>query len=220
MWGIADQVFSGPRASQLRHYVGGWIADADFARRILEALPSGTRVDALGPACYFRPRADVIDGWLVGASASSCPNCPTPAEVIAAARLSLADLRPLLRAHRALADGYTNLDGSHPRLELYEAGQSFDAGAQPWGDAARAAQVHPDMYYAYVDGLIPLLVEEGVDVVNWYSFMTDQDPSFGVSVGYGIWNDMVQTITLPVSEPYLDEGAPKAAAIYRGPPPE
>jgi hypothetical protein len=69
-----------------------------------------------------------------------------------------------------------------------------------------------------VDGLVPMLVEEGVDVVNWYSFMTDQDPSHGVDVGFGIWNDMGQSLTLPVPEPYLDEGVPKAAAIYRGPP--
>jgi len=74
------------------------------------------------------------------------------------------------------------------------------------------------MYRAYVDGLIPLLVEEGVELVNWYSFMTDQDPQHGVDVGFGIWNDMRQTLTLPVVEPYLDEGLPKAAAVYRGPP--
>jgi hypothetical protein len=48
--------------------------------------------------------------------------------------------------------------------------------------------------------------------------MTDQDPRFGVGIGYGVWNDMGQRITLPVPEPYVDEGAPKAAAIYRGPP--
>jgi len=61
-------------------------------------------------------------------------------------------------------------------------------------------------------------VDEGVDVANWYSFMTDQDPAFGVGVGFGIWNDMGQAITLPVGDAYLDEGAPKAAAVYRGPP--
>jgi hypothetical protein len=29
---------------------------------------------------------------------------------------------------------------------------------------------------------------------------------------------MEQKLTLPVPDVYLDEGAPKAAAIYRGPP--
>jgi PKD repeat protein len=218
VWAIADQVFSGSQAGRLRRYVGGFIADDGFVRRILEALPPGTRVDALGPACYFKPLNAVVDGWLVGASPSVCPNCPSPAQVIAAARDSIETLRGHIRDHARVAAAYTNPDGSHPSLELYEAGQSFIANYQPWGDAARAAQVHPDMYAAYVDGLIPMLVEEGVELVNWYSFMTDQDPTLGVSVGFGVWNDMSQTLTLPVREPYLHEGVPKAAAIYRGPP--
>jgi len=216
MWRIADEVFDGRRS--VRRFVGAWVGDADFARRILEALPAGTRVDALGPSCYFRPRPEAIARWLVGATASACPNCPTPSEVIDAAYQAFPMLRTSLGEHRAVAEAHLNPDGSHPRLEVYESGQSFDAHGEPWGEAARSAQVLPEMYTAYVDGLIPLLVEEGVEVVDWYSFMTDPDPSHGVDVGFGIWDDMRQTITLPVPEPYLDEGAPKAAAIYRGPP--
>ena len=218
VWRIADEVFAGRRT--VRRFVGGFVAESDYVRRILEALPDGTRVDALGPSCYFRPRPDVIAGWLRGADSGACPNCPTPEEVIAAAWLSLDELRVRLREHRLVAEAFLNPDGSHPRLEVYEAGQSFDAQGAPWADAARAAQVRPGMYDAYVTGLIPMLVEEGVEVVSWYSFMTDQDPSHGVDVGFGIWNDMSQSITLPVPEPYRDEGVPKAAAIYRGPPME
>jgi PKD repeat protein len=218
VWRIADEVFSGRRT--VRRFLGGFVAESDFVRRVLEALPPDTRVDALGPSCYFRPRPDVIAGWLRDAEAGSCPNCPTPEEVIAAALLSLDELRVRLRELRAVAEAYRNPDGSHPRLVVYEAGQSFDAQGAPWAPAARAAQVVPGMYDAYVTGLIPMLVEEGVELVNWYSFMTDQDPSHGVDVGFGIWNDMSQTITLPVPESYVDEGAPKAAAIYRGPPQE
>jgi PKD repeat protein len=218
VWRIADEVFAGRRT--VRRFIGGFVAESDFVGRILEALPRATRVDALGPACYFRPRPDVIAGWLRDAAPGSCPNCPTPLEVIDAAWLSLDELRPRLRDHRLVAEAYVNPDGSHPRLELYEAGQSFDAQGAPWAEAAREAQVLPEMYDAYVSGLIPMLVEEQVDVVSWYSFMTDQDPSHGVDVGFGIWNDMSQAITLPVPEPYLDEGVPKAAAIYRGPPEE
>lgn len=218
VWSIADEVFRGADEHRLLRYVGGFIADDGFTRRILSALPPNTRVDALGPACYFKPPKEIVAGWLAGSSAGSCPNCPTPAEVIAAARLWIETLRLRLREHRLLTERHFNPDGSHPKLVLYEAGQSFIANAEPWGDAARAAQVHPDMYAAYVDGLIPMLVEEGVELVNWYSFMTDQDPTLGVSVGFGIWNDMEQELTLPVREPYVHEGVPKAAAIYRGPP--
>jgi len=216
VWRIADEVFAGRRT--VRHFLGGFLAQPDFVRRVLAALPPGTRVDALGPACYFRPRPDAIAAWMRGATPGSCPNCPSPEEVLAAAWASFDDLRPLLREHRAIADEYLNPDGSHPHLELYECGQSFDARGDPWGPAARAAQDLPAMYSAFVDGLVPMLVEEGVEVVNWYSFMSDPDPSQGVDVGFGIWNDMSQRITLPVVEPYLDEGAPKAAAVYRGPP--
>jgi len=217
VWRIADEVFV---ERKVRRFVGAFTAEPGFVRRILEALPAGTRVDALGSSCYFRPRQASIDAWLSGAVGTVCPNCPSAEQVIEAARLSIDELRPLLRGHRAVADSYTNPDGSHPRLELYETGQSFGAGSDPWAAAARDAQVHPNMYYALVDGLIPMLVEENVDVASWYSFMTDQDPTFGVGIGFGIWNDMAQTITLPVPEPYLDEGAPKAAAVYRGPPTE
>ncbi|HEX6883457.1 MAG TPA: PKD domain-containing protein [Planctomycetota bacterium] len=217
VWRIADEVFAGRRT--VRRFVGGFVAEADFAGRILAALPPGTRVDQLGPACYFRPQPETIARWLEGAVPGSCPACPTPEEVLAAAWLSFPDLGRSLRAHRRLAESHANPDGSHPRLVLYEAGQALDARGAPWAGAARVAQTLPEMYRAYVDGLVPLLVAEGVAGVNWYSFMTDPDPSHGVDVGYGIWDDMAQTITLPVPEPYRDEGAPKAAAIYRGSPP-
>src|SRR5262249_54077709 len=130
VWRIADEVFAGRRT--VRRYIGGWGAESDFLQRILDARPTGTRVGALGPACYCRPRPDVVDQWMLGATATSCPHCPTPSEVIAAAELSIPELEAKLVEHRALADAYTNPDGSHPRLELYEAGQSFDAGLQPW----------------------------------------------------------------------------------------
>jgi len=216
VWRVADEVFGGTR--RVRRYVGGWMAEPDFARRILEALPRGTRVDALGCAAYVRPTPETIEVWNRGAGGGSCPNCPTPEGVLAAAWDSLPRLRAGLRAHRALADGWINPDGTHPALELYECGQSFDALGAPWGVAARAAQTLPGMYTLLVNGLIPLLVDEGVELASWYSFMTDQSPSGGVSVGFGLWNDMHQTITLPVPDVYLDEGAPKAAAVYRGPP--
>jgi hypothetical protein len=216
VWRVADEVFAGRR--EVRRFLGGFVAEADYLRRVLAALPPATRVDALGPSCYFRPRPDVISGWLQGASPGSCPNCPTPEEVLGAAWLSFEELLATLLDHAAAAREHTNPDGSHPVLELYECGQAFDAGDSPWRAAAQAAQGLPGMYDAYVEGLIPLLVESGVARVNWYSFMTDQDPNHGVGIGYGLWNDMGQSLTLPVPEPYVHEGAPKAAAIYRGPP--
>jgi hypothetical protein len=48
--------------------------------------------------------------------------------------------------------------------------------------------------------------------------MTEQNPASGVSGGFGVWGGMAEELTLPVLEPYFDEGLPKAAAVYRGPP--
>lgn len=197
-----------------RRYLAGHTTTPSFVRNILAALPADLRVDALGPACYLRVPKESIDQWMVGADreTGACPNCPTPLQVIQAARGSLPKLRQGLREHRAMATS------RGARLELYEAGQSFLAGFQPWASAAKAAQRLPELYYAYVNDIIPLLVAEGVDLVNWYSFMTEQSPPGAPGVGFGCWNDMEQTITLPVPPVYVDERAPKAAAIYKGPP--
>jgi len=218
VWDMADAVFSGGDAPQVRHYVGGFIANAGFVQAILDALPEGTRVDALGPAAYFAPPGEAVDGWLVEAAGESCPRCPDVGEVIAASLETIETLGPALKAHRDVALRWWNPDGSHPALELYEAGQSFLAGQSPWRRTAQEAQRHPDLYYAYVDHLIPTMVEAGVDRVHWYSFMTEQNPDSGVSIGFGIWGGMDEVLTLPVIEPYLDEGLPKAAAVYREPP--
>ncbi len=215
---IADEVFAGPDSGRLRKFVGGWIGDPTFLADILSALPAGTQVDAVGPAAYFRPRSEDIDAWLAGSVGQDCPNCPTPEEVILSARSFLPDLLVPLLDHRLIADAYLNPDGSHPALELYEAGQSFVAGFQPWGAAANQAQVLPDMFDAYVLDFVPLLAAAGVEVVNWYSFMTSNTAQGGSNGPFGHWDNINQTLTLPVVSPYLDEGVPKAAAVYKGPP--
>mgnify|MGYP003393718521 CR=1 FL=1 len=207
-WPYLSQIH--PRA---RRYLAGHTTTPDFVRDVLAAIPTSLRIDALGPACYFRPLSTTISQWMAGATKTACPNCPTPLQVIQAARLSLPRLRQGLREHRVMATQ------RGAKLELYEAGQSFLAGFQPWGTSARQAQYLPELYDAYVNDIIPMLVDEGVDLVNWYSFMNEQSPLSGTpSVGFGCWDNMDQTITLPVPASYLDERAPKAAAIYRGPP--
>ena len=215
---IADSIFTGDDRKRLRKFVGALIATQTFVDKVLRELRPGTHVDAIGPAIYFGPRTSVIDGWLQGASQAPdgpCPNCPTAQEVITEARNSINDLRPLVAAHRAIADAWINPDGSSPALEMYEGGAAFLAFSSPWQPAAAEASTLPELYDAYVDDLVPMLIDEGVDLVNWYSFMTDQDATLPP---FGIWNDMNQEITLPVVDGYRDEGAPKAAAVYKGPP--
>ena len=218
VFAIADEVFAGPDAPRLRKYVGGWIGDPTFLQKVLDALGHSQRIDAVGPACYFGPRPEDVNAWMAGASGNGCPNCPTPEQVVESARLAIPGLRSKLREHRLLADAFLNTDGSSPALELYEAGQAFIANLQPWKTAAVQAQSIPTMYEAYVLDLIPMLVDERVDLVNWYSFVSDNSASGSGAGPFGHWDNMNQSITLPVREPYLHEGVPKAAAIYKAPP--
>jgi hypothetical protein len=213
---VAEEVFSGPHAGRLRRFVGGWFDQPDFLEDVLAALGPDVQVDALGPACYFEPRAVDVGAWLQGWDGLACPNCPTAEEVIESARLDIADLDGKLRAHAHLARARVNPDGSSPRLELYEGGASFASGFQPWGLAAMEAQRLPAMYDAYVLDLVPTLIASGVDAIHWYSFISEGNQ--GTAGPFGHWQRMDQTITLPVPSVYFDEGLPKVAAIYKLPP--
>lgn len=215
----AQAAFSGAGDDRLRLYVGGHIVNVDSLEKILDALPTGTQVDAIGTAFYFSEQTSDMNSWLAGYDGSNCPNCPTTEELLDAGRASIPLLIPFAAEQVALADSYVNPDGSTPLVMLYEAGQHFVAGGLPWLDEVNAAQVHPDMYTAYADELVPALVGAGVDVICWFTFLGDQDPAPVGGLGpFGIWNTMDQVITLPVPDIYIDEGAPKAAAIYKAPP--
>jgi hypothetical protein len=221
VFGVADTVFSGQERPRLRKYIGAFTGDPSFLSSLGNNFPVDFEIDSVGPAAYFGPAPSVIAGWMVGADPQTgdCPNCPSVLEVMNAARARISDLRILLQVHRNIVDTWENPDGSTPSLEVYEGGQHIAAGFQPWWPEANAAQVMPEMYDAYIDEFVPMLIAEGVELINWYSFMSDQNPFGGNGAGpFGMWNDMDQTITLPVPETYLDEGVPKAAAIYKGPP--
>ena len=220
VFSIADSVFGDSDRARLQKYVAGSLADPTFLQDVLLSASPGLHVDAVGCAGYFKPSSEDEVRWNAGADSStgSCPNCPTPPEVVSAARANIQDLRDRLRSHAVIAGSWSNPDGSHPAFDLYEAGQSFIAGYQLWADAATDAQVLPEMYAAYVDDLVPMFIEEGVRLVNWYSFMTNNSLQGGAAGPFGHWDNMTQVITLPVPEPYLDEGVPKATAVCKGPP--
>ena len=182
---IADSVFSGADASRLRKYVGGWIASDQYLEDVLDNLLPGTHVDSVGVATYFGPRQTTIQNWLVGANTAtgSCPNCPSTLGVLLAAYDAIDDLAANLTFNRQVAEGYINPDGSTPAYEIYEAGQSILAQGAPWEPQATLAQFRPEMYYLYTLFLVPLLIDEEVDLVNWFSFMTDQTASGGGGLG-------------------------------------
>ncbi|NOT29312.1 MAG: hypothetical protein HOP15_02555 [Planctomycetes bacterium] len=216
LFDTAEAVFEGPNHARLRTYVGGFSAAPTYAAKILAFLRPGTQVDALGSAAYLGPQKPEIVAWLVGSSASACPNCPDTTALLDSASARVESLRPKLRAHREIADAWLNPDGSNPAFELYEGGMHLRAHRRPWAAAGRAAQTDPRVFEMLTNQYVPMLMEEGVELLNWYSFMSDQDaPRVDA---HGIWNDMDQELTLPVQQPYEDEGAPKAAVVYLGPP--
>jgi hypothetical protein len=216
VFAIADEVFAGPDAPRLRRYVGGTLGDPRFLLEVLAALGPEVQVDAVGPAFYFGPRKGDIEAWLLDSSSGLCPNCPLPEEVLASARARILELDLKLLEHQLIAASHLNPDGTTPALVLYEGGAAFNAGFQPWGQAASQAQRLPGMYDAYVQDFVPELVARGVDTVIFYSFMTAG--AQGSAGPFGHWERMDQTLTLPIPDIYLDEGVPKAAAICRPPP--
>lgn len=216
VFALAEEVFAGEHRARLATFVGGHLTNPAFLLEVLAALGPDVQVDSAGPAFYFGPRRDDIELWMTDAQGGSCPNCPTPEAVLDSARLRIAEVDLKLLEHQLIAAAHTNPDGSTTRLELYEAGASFTAGFQPWGPAATDAQRLPAMYDAYVQDLVPAMLARGVARVHWYSLVTDF--AQGNAGPFGHWERMDQTITLPVPDVYVHEGAPKAAAVYRLPP--
>ena len=213
---VAEAVFSGSDALRLERYVGGFAGDPNYLRRVLGFLRAGTQVDGVGCAAYLGPRRVEMDAWLVGSSAGSCPNCPDAAGLLASARNAVDTLRPLIQQHRDIAQSWLNPDGTSPALVLYEGGLNLKSAGEPWAAAARELQTWPELYELFQGRYFPMLAQEEVALVNWYSFMSDQDaPTVDA---YGVWNDMRQEIKLPVAREYKDEGAPKAAVVCLGPP--
>jgi hypothetical protein len=213
---VGEAVFAGSDAVRLERYVGGFAGDPNYLRRVLGFLRAGTQVDGVGCAAYLGPRRADMDAWLTGSSAGSCPNCPDAAGLLASARTAVDTLRPLIQQHRDIAASWLNPDGTSPALVLYEGGLNLKSAGEPWAAAARELQTWPELFELFQSRYFPMLAQEEVALVSWYSFMSDQDaPTVDA---YGVWNDMAQEIKLPVAREYKDEGAPKAAVVCLGPP--
>jgi len=216
LFDVAESVFAGPDARRLRTFVGGFVGDPGYVVRVLSELRPGTRIDALGPAAYLGPRRSDMDAWLAGSNARSCPNCPTADDLIATADAAVDVLSTFIGRHHDITRAWRNPDGSHPVLELYEAGLDLKSIDQPWAAAARAVQTDARLFGLLAERFVPMLVRADVELIHWYSFMTDQDS--GSLDAFGLWNDMGQSLSLPVVKPYTHEGAPKAAVVCMGPP--
>jgi hypothetical protein len=214
---LAHTIFGGQHSRRLRTYVAGFIGDPSYLGALLARLRPGTQVDAVGAAAYLAPRQPDINDWLNGATPFSCPNCPGVDDLLAVADAAVDAIQPRLQRHAEFAASWLNPDGSSPTVEMYEAGLNMKSENRPWDQAAQDLQTRPEVFTLLSERLVPMMIEQGVSRVNWYSFMTDQNS--GLVDTFGFWNDMNQEITLPVGLPYEHEGAPKASFLSLGPPP-
>ncbi len=162
-----ESTFFGGRPYYL--FVGGQLTVPSHLRKLLEALQRyGITPDLAGPAVYVTPMKAQKEEWEATGAVpsqdelmSSCMNRLT--EIAA-------DNGPL-REHAALIEAF-----GVPWFACYEVGQSLIAGRHPWRQAALAAQRTEWMGELYWQ-LRRALQTRGVDLANWYSAATIQEPS-------------------------------------------
>lgn len=194
---VADRVFGAADflgGKKWYLFVGGQLTVPSHLDRILDALKElGVKPDLAGPACYVTPLKASKEEWeRTGA-------VPTQDEL----RQSMfARLKEITRAAHRDPGGVDGPLAEHGRIvsaagvpyfACYEAGQSLIARdargrALPWRQAAIAAQREEWMGDLY-RGILASL--EDVDLLNWYSAATPQNPPestdvFGLLEGLGM----------------------------------
>jgi len=151
-----DRIFAVVRAvlPRAEFFVGGQLGNEGFLESILDTMQ--TAVQACGPAAYLRPRSEFL----------------TAQGFVESCRAELLPVAGRIREARRLATA------RGLRLEVYEAGQHPTSGTPIVAEAQRLVA----MGTLYRD-LAGVLEEEGVDLVHWYSLMTQYDdgiPPFGL----------------------------------------
>lgn len=226
IWGWAQEIWTGADAARLQLYIGADTKDPAFLSGILAQVNAVAGVGAIeiygmGSANYISPRQEDKDRWNTGATTDppTCPNCPADyTEVIASLQAQLPNLSVQLQAHDAIIRAYVNPSGTPPVHMSYEGNISVVPGNEPWGPIALPLHRSPELFDFLVDDFLPVIRGAGVQFIVWFCGFTDQD-SLGPFLGnFGVWETLDDTITLPVPDPYVHEGFPKAAAVYKGEP--
>ena len=176
---VADRVFGQPRFLGARPYwlfVGGQLTVPSHMDRLLSELAGlGVTPDLAGPALYVTPLKAHKEEW------EATGSCPTQDELRASCLARLEEIAtgindptrdPMgpLAQHAAILARHRV-----PYFACYEAGQSLLADGHPWRRAAIEAQRTEWMGELY-RGIRRVAEAAGVDVLNWYSACTIQDP--------------------------------------------
>ena len=249
IWAEADQVFG---AAGYRRYLGASAPGANFLDNAfieVEANPLGGggtgdyRIDGAGPSFYWGPRLVDLNDW--------CSDIPTSLPdvddvLFSGVRAANNVLRIQWRDHRELVDqwnarGYGSAadhgqaGGQDCLLYFYEGMNNFVPDRSdcpvPIQPVFHAAEEALALWTAFVDG-IPgagdgvLQVLEGdsieADVLLFYRFVGDQDPSDLFLAGWGAFDRLDDAVAVPASGYVCDEEAgelcrPKAALLLEGP---
>lgn len=191
---VADRVFGAPGPLGARPYylfVGGQLTVPSHLDRILAALAAlGVTPDLAGPALYVTPMKAQREEW------EALNVCPTQEELRASCFARLKEIalptNPAGIAWGPLGQCASILHQYRvPYFACYEAGQSLIAGSYPWRRAALEAQKTEWMGDLYRE-IRKVAEAAGVDLLCWYSAMTDQTPGdarvdvFGLLEGLGL----------------------------------
>lgn len=178
---VADRVFGAPGPLGARPYylfVGGQLTVPSHLDRILSALADlGVTPDLAGPGLYITPLKAHLEEWVATGAV------PTQDELRSSCFARLegiskdADAVPGNGEFGPLAVHNRIRRLRHvPYFACYEAGQSLIAGSHPWRASALAAQRTEWMGELY-RGIRRVAEAAGVDLLNWYSAATSQEPS-------------------------------------------
>lgn len=162
---IADRVFGeGGILGQKQYwlFVGGHIAVPETLDRILDGMT--TTPDVAGPALYVTPLKADKDRW------NQTGEIPTQDQLMDSMFAQMPALRLKLDAHRNILKAH-----NVPFFGVYEAGQSLISQGRPWKKTACEVQRSERMGTLY-KMIRQTLIDAKVDVANWYSACTDQDP--------------------------------------------
>jgi hypothetical protein len=194
VWGDATDLF-GRRPYYL--FVGGQLAVPSHLDRILKTLGDlNITPDLAGPALYVAPLKAHVEEW------EATGAVPTQDELRASCFARLAETTRAAWRDSGGVDGplvaHQIVTGTRgvPYFACYEAGQSMISNGRPWKRAAIEAQRSEWLGDLYRE-IRRIAEAAGVDILNWYSAASDQEPGDARVDPFGLLESCDLSAALP-----------------------